>query len=161
MTSSPYFQDHMPENVCFGCGTANPDGLQIKSAWEGELSVCHYEPREVHHGFPGLLCGGVLATLIDCHAMCTSLAILCKEAGRPLEEITNFGAITGGLSIRYQAPTPTGDDVKLTAELVARKGRKLELLCTSHIGGVQTASAEVTIIEMDDTKMRALHAGTV
>ncbi len=157
MTDSPFFQDHMPGNVCFGCGVANPDGLQIKSAWEGEVSVCHYAPREEHHGFPGLLCGGVLATLIDCHAMCTSLAILCREADRPLEEITNFGAITGDLSIRYQAPTPTAGDLKLTAELISREGRKLRLRCASHVGDVQTASAEVTIIEMDGARMNALH----
>jgi acyl-coenzyme A thioesterase PaaI-like protein len=158
MSNSPYFQDHMHENVCFGCGIANPQGLQIKSTWEEEVSVCHYQPREEHHGFPGLLCGGVLATLIDCHAMCTSVAILCREAGRPLEEIANFGAITGGLSIRYLAPTPTHGALKLTAELVTREGRKMQLRCTSNVGGVQTASAEVTIIEMDGAKMGALHS---
>ena len=115
---------------------------------------------EEHHGFPGLLCGGVLATLIDCHAMCTSLAILCREAGRPLEDITNFGAITGGLSIRYLAPTPTRGALKLGAELASREGRKLQLLCTSHVGDVLTARAEVTIIEMDGARMRALHSAS-
>jgi acyl-coenzyme A thioesterase PaaI-like protein len=157
MSSSLYFQDHMPENVCFGCGVANPKGMQIKSAWEGEISVCHHQPREEHHGFPGMLCGGVLATLIDCHAMCTSVAILCREAGRPLDDIASFGAITGGLSIRYLAPTPTLGALKLTAELVSREGRKLHLMCKSHVGGVLTASADVTIIEMDGARMRALH----
>ncbi len=157
MSSSPYFQDHMHENVCFGCGVSNPQGLQIKSAWEEEISVCHYQPREQYHGFPGLLCGGVLATLIDCHAMCTSLAILCREADQPLEDISSFGAITGGLSIRYLAPTPTSGALKLTAELESRERRKMQLLCTSTVGSVLTASAEVTIIEMDGARMRALH----
>jgi hypothetical protein len=48
--------------------------------------------------------------------------------------------------------------LKLTAELVTREGRKMQLRCTSNVGGVQTASAEVTIIEMDGAKMRALHS---
>ena len=38
-----YFQDFMPGNVCFGCGANNPNGLQIKSFWEGNEAVCIWD----------------------------------------------------------------------------------------------------------------------
>ena len=47
--TSKAFQDYYPDDVshCYGCGRLNPDGLQIKSYWEGEESVC---PGGGRHG---------------------------------------------------------------------------------------------------------------
>ncbi len=30
-------QDLISHNHCYGCGPDNPDGLQIKSYWDGEV----------------------------------------------------------------------------------------------------------------------------
>ena len=37
--NSTYFQDHMPENVCFGCGIHNEEGLHVKSEWKRAVSI--------------------------------------------------------------------------------------------------------------------------
>ena len=58
-----YFQDYMQENVCFGCGIQNNEGLQIKSYWEGDESVCVWQSQEKHHGWANLMNGGIIATV--------------------------------------------------------------------------------------------------
>ena len=57
-----YFQNHMPGNVCFGCGKENHQGLKISSYWEGFESVCIWESQEKYQGWKGILNGGILAT---------------------------------------------------------------------------------------------------
>jgi len=68
------FQDHYPENVshCYGCGTMNAKGLQIRTHWEGEESVTRYRPRPEHTAIPGYVYGGLLASLVDCHGTGTA-----------------------------------------------------------------------------------------
>ena len=67
-------QDYYPEEiaVCYGCGRLNENGLQIKSYWEGDESVCRFKPRPYHTAFPGYAYGGLVASLIDCHATGTA-----------------------------------------------------------------------------------------
>ena len=66
MTQS--LQDHYaPNNSCFGCGPANPDGLGIKSFVDGDEIVCTWQPQTMHQAFPGVLNGGIIGALLDCH----------------------------------------------------------------------------------------------
>jgi len=64
------FQELIQGNHCWGCGTLNPRGLQIKSYWSGEESVCKFQPQ-AHHmaGPPHVLNGGIIATVINCHGI--------------------------------------------------------------------------------------------
>src|SRR5512136_3393469 len=77
------FQDYYPDEFahCCGCGRLNKEGLQIKSHWDGEESVCHYAPMPFYTGgFPGYVYGGLIASLMDCHAAATaSAAKLCAD----------------------------------------------------------------------------------
>jgi hypothetical protein len=44
----------------YGCGRLNQDGLQIKSYWDGEESVCHYTPKPYYSGgVPEFANGGI------------------------------------------------------------------------------------------------------
>ncbi|MBV9326673.1 MAG: hypothetical protein JO352_23180 [Chloroflexi bacterium] len=54
-------QDQLPDQPCWGCGPKNPHGLQIKSYWSGETTVCTWQPEPHYAGWPGLLNGGILA----------------------------------------------------------------------------------------------------
>ena len=38
--TSTIFQDHMPGNICFGCGKNTKNGLHIKSYWNGKDAEC-------------------------------------------------------------------------------------------------------------------------
>jgi len=146
-----YFQHHMPDNVCFGCGTANPDGLQIKSYWEGPEAVCHWDSQEKYHGWSGILNGGVLATLIDCHCMGTAMAAAYQAEGRALDSAPVYRYATGTLNIRYLKPTPN-THIELRATVKEIKGRKTTLHCKVFAEGQQTAEAEVIAIRVADSR---------
>lgn len=142
MAKSKYFQDYMPENVCFGCGINNPDGLQIKSYWEGDESVCIWHSQPKYHGWEKILNGGILATLIDCHCMDTAMAAAYREEGRQLGTDPQYRYATAELRVRYLKPTPNDRPIELRAEVVEIDGRKTRLKCRVFVDGVQTAEGE-------------------
>ncbi len=148
---SVYFQDYMPDNVCFGCGTDNPDGLQIKSFWEGEVAVCRWRSQEKYHGWEGILNGGVLATLIDCHCMGTAMAAAYRAEGRGLDSEPVYRYATGTLTVKYLKPTPNDLPLELRATVQEIQGRKVVLSCQVWADGQQTAQADVVAIRVADS----------
>ena len=50
---------------CFACGPNNPHGLRMVFSQEGEAIVSDFQPGQHHQGFPGVIHGGVIATLFD------------------------------------------------------------------------------------------------
>ena len=140
----------MPENVCFGCGT-NHDGLQIKSFWEGDVSVCQWTSKEHFHGWRGLMNGGIMATLIDCHCMGTAMANAYRSEGRELNTMPEYRYATGTLTVKYLKPTPN-DHIELRAKVVEVKGRKIVMTCDliSSKGEI-SATADVIAIRVFDS----------
>ncbi len=154
-SESKYFQDHMPENVCFGCGVHNDQGLHIKSYWEGDEAVCRWNSQEKYHGWANLMNGGVMATLIDCHCMCTAMAHAYKEEGRELSSMPEYRYATGTLNVKYLKPTSNNDEVELRVKVVEVKGRKTVLSCDFYCLGEKTAQAEVVAIRVYDSSTSA------
>lgn len=150
MGNKDYFQDHMPENVCFGCGN-NAEGLQIKSYWEGDESICIWKSEEKYHGWANLLNGGVLATLVDCHCMGTAMAQAYKEEERDLDSEPVYRYATGTLSVKYLKPTPNDHPVELRAKVTEVKGRKTIMECKVYSGETLTAEADVVAIRVYDS----------
>lgn len=149
MSNSKYFQDHMLENVCFGCGH-NHDGLQIKSFWDGEESVCQWASKEKYHGWSQLMNGGIMATLIDCHCMGTAMADAYKREGRELNSEPEYRYATGTLSVKYLKPTPN-TEVELRARVVEVKGKKTVMRCDFYSEkGEKTAEADIVAIRVFD-----------
>lgn len=146
-----YFQDHMPGNVCFGCGSDNPEGLQIKSYWEGEESVCIWHSQEKYKGWPSLMNGGIMATLVDCHCMGTAMAHAYQMEERAIDSKPIYRYATGSLSIRYIKPTSNDTPIELRAEIVEVKGRKTTVNCKIYSNNELTATAEVIAIRVFDS----------
>lgn len=149
MSKPDYFQDHMPENVCFGCGQ-NHEGLQIKSYWEGEEAVCKWQSVEKYHGWSDLMNGGIMATLIDCHCMGTAMAYAYKMENRSLDSEPVYRYATGTLSVKYLKPTPN-QEVELRARVMEVKDRKTVLKCEFYSKEIKTAEAEVVAIRVYDS----------
>ncbi|WP_281615826.1 PaaI family thioesterase [Flammeovirga sp. SubArs3] len=145
---SPYFQDHMHGNVCFGCGMKNDDGLHIKSYWEGEEAICIWNAEEKYHGWANLLSGGILSTIIDCHCMGTAMADAYREEGRALDSAPHYRYATGTLNVKFLKPTPINIPIKLIATVTERKGKKVVMKCESWSGDVKTAEADVVAIRV-------------
>ena len=59
---------YAPHTACFGCGPANAKGLQIKSFAEGEECVADYRVQKHHEAFSGVVNGGIIGALLDCHS---------------------------------------------------------------------------------------------
>ena len=72
-----YYQDHLSH--CYGCGRLNEHGLRIKSYWDGEETICRFEPKPYHIAIPGWVYGGLIASLIDCHCTGTAAAFAYRR----------------------------------------------------------------------------------
>ncbi len=154
MENPIYFQDHMPENICFGCGIHNEEGLQIKSHWEGEESVCRWVSEKKYQGWPNLLNGGILATLVDCHCMGTAMADAYKRESRSLDSEPIYRYATGTLTIKYLKPTPNNKPIELRAGVTEVKNRKTTLTCKVIVDGSVTAEADVIAIRVYDSSQQ-------
>ena len=142
-------QDLIPDNHCFGCGPDNPDGMQIKSFWDGEVSVCEYMPRpEQCAGPTQYLYGGTIASLIDCHCVCTAIANCYENDGHAVGEGPPIWCVTGRLSVSYLKPMPIDRPVKLRALITECSEKKTILACTVYSDGVASAEGEVIAIRV-------------
>lgn len=151
MEEKIYFQDYMPENVCFGCGKNNHEGLKIQSYWDGDEAVLIWKPEEKYHGWANLLNGGIMATLVDCHCMCTAMAHAYKIENRDLDSDPIYRYATGTLTIKYLKPTPNDKPVELRAKITEVKGKKTTLICDFLSDGIKTAEATVIGIRVFDS----------
>lgn len=151
------FQDDIPRNHCFGCGPLNPDGLQIESRWaapedpseEARVAVCRWRARPHHMAGPThVVNGGMLATVIDCHAICTAIADAYEREGRELGSGPEIWYATGELTVRYLAPTPIDAEVELRARVVEARDRVTRLRCTVLAAGEPRAEADVTAVRV-------------
>lgn len=154
--STRAIQDAIPGNHCWGCGTLNPQGLQIKSYQDGDGTVCTFQPAPHHAaGPPHVLNGGIIAAVIDCHSICTAFADAYRAAGRELGSDPLLWLVTASLKIDYLAPTPIAGPVELRARVVDVRGRKRVVACVLQSQGVERARGEVVAVEVPPTWLAA------
>jgi acyl-coenzyme A thioesterase PaaI-like protein len=109
-----------PSLACFGCGPANPKGLRIRSFPQGDEVVAHWRPEPHHEAFPGMLNGGIVGALLDCHCNWTAAWHLMRTAGADRPPCT----VTAEYSVRLLRPTPSDGVVELRARVVESGARK-------------------------------------
>src|SRR5210317_1142805 len=119
------FQDYYPESLshCYGCGRRNEQGLHVRSHWDGEESVCTYTPRPHYTAIPGVVYGGLIASLIDCHSTGTAAAATHRAEGGDLETGPFPRFVTGSLHVDYLKPTPIDSPLEIRASVKEIKGR--------------------------------------
>lgn len=101
------FQDYYPDNVaqCYGCGSNNHHGHQIKTHWDGEETVTLFTPEPYQTSVPGFAYGGLVASLIDCHSTGTAAAAMSIVAST----VSANGVITArGEVVAVQMPESFG-----------------------------------------------------
>lgn len=147
------FQDNYPDDYshCFGCGRLNDKGLHIKSYWEGEEAVAVHVPDPHHIGFPGYVYGGLIASLVDCHAIGTAAA--AAHGAQDLEAGAHLPLtyVTASLKVDYLKPTPMGHPIELRARIDEIKGRKTVVSVTVTVNTVVCARGAVVAVTMPDT----------
>ena len=148
--SNKAFQDYYPEDVswCFGCGSLNKHGHQIKSFWDGEETVCHFQPQPYHTAIPGYVYGGLIASLIDCHSTGTASAAAYKAEGRELGTEPPLRFVTASLHVDYLKPTPLGPVLEIRGRVKEIKGKKVVVETTVSAEGVVCARGELVAVRM-------------
>jgi len=145
-------QDGLAGNHCYGCGIENAAGMQIKSHWHGDESVCTYMPRPEQCAGPlQYLYGGTIASLIDCHSVGTALANYYRREGRNVGEGEEIWCVTGKLTVSYLAPTPIDKEVSLRATIGEVTDKKTIVSCRFYSGETQTAEGEVIAIRVPNS----------
>lgn len=149
-------QDTYPDDVawCYGCGRLNAHGLHVRTSWTGTAGVARFMPRPEHTAVPGFVYGGLLASLIDCHAIGTAAAVAMHAAGRipGVDPAPRF--VTAALEVRFFKPTPIDEELELTARPVDVSETKVIVKVTVTVDGVDTVLGHVVAVPMPASMRR-------
>jgi acyl-coenzyme A thioesterase PaaI-like protein len=149
-----YYPDHM--SYCYGCGRLNEHGLQIKSYWDGDETVCIFHPKEYHIAIPGYVYGGLIASLIDCHGTGTAAAAAYRNEGRKMDTNPPLRFLTAALHVDYLHPTPLGVPLEIRASIKEIKGRKVVVTASLSADGKVCARGEVVTVQVPEKLLTEL-----
>lgn len=124
----PQLNDTSEYQGCFGCGWRNMAGLRLVFHTEGEEVVTEFTPDARFQGFPGVVHGGILATLLD-----ETLSRTATAEGRWM--------MTGRLEIRYRRAAPVGRPYRISARALSSRRRMIQAR-----GEIRLADEPETII---------------
>ena len=116
-------QEYAPNSICFGCGPANKAGLQIESHRIDNGLIMEYLPNETHQAFPGMINGGIIGTLLDCHGNWTAAIALMDEKNLLEPPCT----VTASYSVILRRPTPLGENLIVTSQINEIDGDKVKV----------------------------------
>lgn len=135
---------YAPTSVCFGCGPANAAGLRLRSLPGAAGCEATWEPHSGHEAFPGVLSGGIVSTLLDCHSNWTAAAHLMAARGSERPPVT----VTAELCVRLLGPTPSGGPVGLEARVVEGESTDERVVVEGRLvaAGRATATSRATFV---------------
>ncbi|MFQ3321035.1 MAG: acyl-coenzyme A thioesterase PaaI-like protein [Candidatus Thalassarchaeaceae archaeon] len=119
-------EEYASNSICFGCGPANEKGLRIKSFRNDEGLEMEFETSEEHQAFPGIINGGIIGTLLDCHGNWVAAIALMDKSGGKFPPCT----VTASYSIKLKRPTPLNSKLLIQGRVVEidTKSVKVELI---------------------------------
>jgi acyl-coenzyme A thioesterase PaaI-like protein len=135
---------YAPGSACFGCGPANEKGLHVRSfpAGEGEEVVCEWRPEPHHEAYPGVLNGGIVGALLDCHSNWAAAYHLMRRTGAESPPCT----VTADYSVKLLRPTPTDTTLHLSARVVGSSADRAVVEATLTAAGKTTATCRGTFV---------------
>ena len=146
------FQDYYPDDfaICYGCGRLNEHGHQIKSYWDGDETVCRYQPEPYHTGAQNFVYGGLVASLIDCHATGTASAAKHRQDGKDIETEPLARFVTASLHVDYLAPVHIDKEILLRGRIDEIKGRKVVVAIDLFSKDTLCAKGKVVAVQIPD-----------
>ncbi len=115
---------YAPNSICFGCGPANKEGLQIKSYRTDDGLEMEFECDEKHQAFPGIINGGIIGALLDCHGNWTAAMAIMDRNGLDAPQCT----VTAQYEVKLKRPTPLGPTLKLQSRVLALQDDRAEVI---------------------------------
>ena len=117
LTGLPVQDEFASNSICFGCGPSNKDGLQLKSYRSNGGLIAEFKCEEKHQAFPGVINGGIVGSLIDCHGNWTAAIAIMDNNNWDKPQCT----VTAQYEIKLKRPTPLGMKLKLSSRVLANK----------------------------------------
>jgi acyl-coenzyme A thioesterase PaaI-like protein len=150
--SKKAFQEYYTEEFshCYGCGTQNEFGHQIKTYWDGDETVSHFTPRPEHTAIPGFVYGGLIASLIDCHSTGSGAAALFRELSETEKKKGYPRCVTASLKVDFIKPTPIDCTLELRGKIKELKGRKVVVDVSLFAKEKVCAKGEVVVVQIPD-----------
>jgi acyl-coenzyme A thioesterase PaaI-like protein len=109
---SDRLNDRTDYQGCFACGGRNPFGLGLVYRQEGDAVVTEFTADERHQGFPGVVHGGIVATLLD-------------ETLERIGTLEGRWMMTGRLEVRFRRVAPINCSLLAMARVVSSRPRVL------------------------------------
>jgi acyl-coenzyme A thioesterase PaaI-like protein len=134
-----------PHSICYGCGPANAHGLHVRSIVDGDLVTADWTPAPHHEAFPGMLNGGIIGTLLDCHCNWTAAYHLMQRDGVDRPPCT----VTAEYTIRMRKPTPSVGPVRMRARVVESSGNRVDVEGELEAGGRVTATCRGLFVAVE------------
>ena len=100
---------------CFGCGESNPIGLRLKYRREGDRLRTEFMHGDDHQGWPGIVHGGIIASLL-------------YEVMENFPYYQGIKAMMRGMETRFRRPANTGEIIVATSWLSETEGREISVL---------------------------------
>lgn len=123
-------EKYAKKSICFGCGPSNEKGLKIGSFYPNPeealsffkssdplieskkfLTIALFNPETYQEAFPGMVNGGIIGSLLDCHSNWTAAHFLMLKTGRIHPPCT----VTGDFHVKLKRPTPSNGPLYLKA----------------------------------------------
>ena len=126
-----------PGQPCFGCAPDHSIGFRLAFVREGDEVVTRVTPSEAYQGAPGIMHGGLVATLADEVAAWACIAFLGK-----------FG-FTVSMSARFQQAVRNGKEVEARARIAKAGTRFVDVEVKMSQDGQQCCTGEFRFLLLD------------
>ncbi len=137
---------YAPNLICFGCGPANEQGLRIKSFVEGDKVVMDFDPQSHHQAFQGMVNGGIIGALLDCHMNWTAAWHLMERTGAD----TPPCSVTADFQVKFQLPTPSDQSIHIESWVVDASDRRASIEANLFSDGKLTATGNGTFVAVKE-----------
>jgi acyl-coenzyme A thioesterase PaaI-like protein len=137
---------YAPRTICFGCGPANEKGLRIKSRADADEVVADWRPEPHHQAFPGVLNGGIVGALLDCHANWAACHHLMTQSGLAAPPCT----VTAEMSVKFLRPTPVDGPLRLRARVVEASADRATVEASLEAAGKPRATFRGVFVAVNE-----------
>lgn len=127
---------------CFCCGQSNPIGLKLKPVKDGKMVYAEFIPTNDHQGWPGIVHGGILCTLLD-EVMAYTLYF------------EKINCITAKYEVRFRCLAKINEKITASAEVIEitkKLARTRGKLCTDSGKIIAEAIATMWLLNYKQEK---------
>lgn len=124
--------------MCFACGRDNPIGLKLNLRQDGDTVRTEFTPDELHQGWPGVVHGGIINTILD-------------EAMAYAAIYRGLYCVTAKMEVRIRNTPLVGQQLFISARITGNRRKLVEAGAEMKLGdGTVVAEATSTMYVVDE-----------